>query len=107
MNKSPQASSNATESPPACRPAGEAVNASDVTAISVFLKVNGRLCLAPISPDCAAMFVSMLPAFQHGQPEAAKLVAMPLAVAVHIEAAGRALGECVTKEQAAPETWHP
>lgn len=77
------------------------MNASQITGISVYLMVDGQLCLAPIFPECAAMFVGMLPAFQRDQPEAAKLIAMPPAVAVHIEAASRALAECVDKQSAA------
>ncbi|WP_315128037.1 hypothetical protein [Comamonas antarctica] len=78
----------------------KSMNASHVTAISIYVMVDGQLCLAPISPDGAAMFIRMLPAFQPGQPEAAKLVAMPAAVAKHVEAAGRALGECVDSQRA-------
>lgn len=77
------------------------MNASHVTAISVYLMVDGQLCLAPISPESVHMFVGMLPAFQHDQPKTAKLIAMPPAVAQHIEAASRTLAECIANQHAA------
>lgn len=78
-----------------------AISASHVTAISVYLVVDGKLCMAPISPESATMFVGMLPAFQQGQPAAARLIGMPPSVAQHVEAAGRALGEVILARKAA------
>lgn len=83
------------------RAQGKAMNASHVTAISVYLMVDGQLCLAPISPESVHMFVGMLPAFQHDQPKTAKLIAMPPAVAQHIEAASRTLAEFIASQPAA------
>ena len=83
------------------------MNASHVTAISVYLMVDGKLCLAPISPESIHMFVGMLPAFQHGQPKTAKLIAMPPAVAQHIEAASRTLAECIASQHAAAQKASP
>lgn len=77
------------------------MTATQITGISLYLMVDGQLCLAPISPESVHMFVGMLPAFQHDQPKTAKLIAMPPAVAQHIEAASRTLAECIASQHAA------
>lgn len=38
----------------------------NIEAISVFLKIDGRVVLAPIASKSAQLFVGMLPAFQEG-----------------------------------------
>jgi hypothetical protein len=63
----------------------------NIEGISVFLKIDGRLVLAPIASGSAQLFVSMLPAFQADQPAQAKVYVMPKEVADHVEAAGRAI----------------
>lgn len=73
---------------------------SNITGISVYLMIDGQLCLAPIAGEQAAMFVGMLPAFQSGQPKAARLIGMPADVAQHVAAAGEALGKHFERAQA-------
>ena len=71
----------------------------NIEAISVFLKIDGRVVLAPIASKSAQLFVGMLPAFQEGQPKQAKMYVMPPEVTVHIENAGRALGGVMEKKR--------
>lgn len=55
-----------------------------VTAINVFVEVDGQQCLAIIDPAMASSFMHMLPAFQKGQPDDARLSALPDEVAEHL-----------------------
>lgn len=74
----------------------------NIEAISVFVKIDGRLVLAPIASDSAQLFMGMLPAFQEGRPTMATVYVMPAEVADHVEAAGRALGDVLQKRKRAP-----
>ena len=71
-----------------------------VTAVSVFVEVDGSPCLAPIAPEAAQAFLAMLAAFQSGQPTATNLIRLPESVAKHVRAAGRAI--VAAKKDAVP-----
>jgi hypothetical protein len=71
----------------------------NIEAVSVYLKIDGRVLLAPIAQDKAQLFMGMLPAFQEGQPSQASVYVMPKEVADHVEAAGRALHANLTKNK--------
>ncbi|MDA8455291.1 hypothetical protein M4R22_11010 [Acidovorax sp. GBBC 3334] len=73
----------------------------NIEAISVFVKIDGRVVLAPIASDSAQLFMGMLPAFQEGSPERATVYVMPSEVADHVEAAGRALGDVLKMRKGA------
>lgn len=75
----------------------------NITSISVFIEADGQVCLAPISAELAPLFLGMLPAFQDGQPKAAKMLVMPKEVADHVQAAQRALGKEWARLQALQE----
>lgn len=48
-----------------------------ITAINVFIEIDGKQCAAFISAEMADVFVRMLPAMQTGQPAQAVLRALP------------------------------
>ena len=62
-----------------------------IEAVSVYVKIDGRVVLAPIAQEKAQLFMRMLPVFQEGQPSKATVYVMPKEVADHVEAAGRAI----------------
>lgn len=77
----------------------------NLEGISVFIKINGEFCLAPIAAESAQMFVGMLSAFQTGAPKETCLIRLPADVAKHVQAAGRELGsafDAARKQGAAP-----
>lgn len=57
---------------------------ADFIAINVFVEVDGKQCIAMIDPAMASAFMHMLPAFQKGQPEGIRLVALPDEVTEHL-----------------------
>jgi hypothetical protein len=71
----------------------------NIEAVSVYVKIDGRVVLAPIAQEKAQLFMGMLPAFQEGHPSKATVYVMPKEVADHVEAAGRALNKKLTKKQ--------
>ena len=40
----------------------------NLEGISVFVKINGEFCLAPIATESAEIFIGMIAAFQSGTP---------------------------------------
>lgn len=62
-----------------------------VEGISVFVKIDGQFCVAPIAADSGVAFVGMLAAFQTGSPKETRLIRLPESVAEHVKAAGQAL----------------
>lgn len=64
---------------------------TNVTAINVFIEVDGKQCIAPIYEPMAPMFIGMLGAYQHDQPKDARLIKLPDDVAEHLLNARRAL----------------
>lgn len=78
----------------------------NIEAIAVYVRIDGKVCLAPVSEEMAQAFVAMLSAFQPGQPKATKLIHMPDSVASLVNAAGVALGMAIDEahtEKAAKE----
>lgn len=73
----------------------------NIEAISLFVKIDGRLVLAPIASDKAQLFMGMLSAFQEGSPEKATVYVMPAEVAEHVEAAGRKLSDVLQQRKGA------
>ncbi len=69
--------------------------ANNIEAVSVFVMVDGRLCLAPIPAESAPLLVGLIAPLQDGQPKETKLVVMPPSVAKHVEAAGKALAYAI------------
>ncbi|WP_315127305.1 hypothetical protein [Comamonas antarctica] len=63
----------------------------NVTAINVFIEVDGKQTIAFINKDSVEMFIGMLPAFQTDQPKAAKLQVLPEQVALRLQATRQAL----------------
>lgn len=55
-----------------------------VTAINVFIEVDGQQCIAMIDTAMASYFMHILPAFQKSQPEAIRLVSLPDEVTAHL-----------------------
>ena len=70
-----------------------------IEAVSVYVKIDGRVVLAPIAQEKAQLFMRMLPVFQEGQPSEASVNVMPKEVADHVEAAGRELHAMLTKKK--------
>lgn len=71
----------------------------NIEAVSIYVKIDGRVVLAPIAQAKAQLFMGMLPAFQEGQPSKASVYVMPKEVADHVEAAGRAVHSVLTKKK--------
>lgn len=72
----------------------------NISGISIYIQVDGQLCLAPITAESATLFVGMLPVFQHGQPKEAQLMRLPEEVAKHVAAAGQALARHIESQRA-------
>lgn len=66
-----------------------------IEAVSVFVMLDGRLCLAPIPTQSEAILIGLIAPLQDGQPKETKLVVMPPSVAKHVQAAGKALGYAI------------
>lgn len=62
-----------------------------VTAINVFVEVDGKQYIAVIDAAMAPMFIGMLGAFQKGQQSAASLIPLHDDVAEHLLNTRRAL----------------
>ena len=65
----------------------------EITAISVFVEVDGLLCVAPVRPELSALFVGMLSAYQSGDEKETRLFPVPDDVRQHVFDAGSALQE--------------
>ena len=68
-----------------------------ITAISVFVEIDGRLCLAPIAPESAQMFVSMLSAYQSNPDKGATLYPVPDEARACVYQAGQIIGGRINK----------
>ncbi|MCO5339274.1 hypothetical protein [Delftia tsuruhatensis] len=64
-----------------------------ITAINVFIEMDGKQCIAFINPEMAEVFVGMLPAMQTGQPKHAVLRPLPPSVAEPLQQTRAALYE--------------
>lgn len=62
-----------------------------ITAINVFVEVDGKQHIAIIDADMAPMFMGMLGAFQKGQQDGATLIRLHDDVAEHLLNLRRAL----------------
>lgn len=62
-----------------------------ITAINVFVEVDGKQHIAIIDADMAPMFMGMLGAFQKGQQDCATLIPLHDDVAEHLLNLRRAL----------------
>lgn len=69
-----------------------------VEGISVFVKIDGQFCVAPIAADCGDAFIGMLSAFQSGPPQQTRLIRLPDEVTKHVKAAGEALYAATRKQ---------
>lgn len=54
-----------------------------ITAVNVFIEINGRQCIAPIKAESVDMFVGMLAAFQ-GESSSSELMTLPDSVSRHL-----------------------
>lgn len=50
---------------------------NDVTAINVFVEIDGKQCIALIDPEKSMLFMGMLAAFQSEASNKATLTALP------------------------------
>lgn len=64
-----------------------------ITAINVFIEVDGKQCAAFISEEMADVFVRMLPAMQAGQQQQAMLHTLPPSVIAPLLQTRWAMGE--------------
>lgn len=73
----------------------------NITAINVFIEIDGQQCIALIKPEMAHIFMGMLSSFQGSEdPKAgANLSKLPPAAAEHLLATRRAIWEHVQKEK--------
>ena len=71
----------------------------EIQRISVFVEIDGRVCLVPIAPEKAEIFIGMLPAFQSGEQKEARLIVLSPKVVEHVTAAGYEFGKCVMEAQ--------
>ena len=69
----------------------------NITAISVFVELDGRLCLAPIAPDSAQLFVSMLSVYQGDPDKGVTLYPVPDEARACVYQAGQIIGERINK----------
>lgn len=69
----------------------------NITAINVFVEIDGKQCIAIIDPQMAQMFMGMLGAYQSGQPDGAQLSILPSEVSRHVIAARQAIADRVAK----------
>ena len=72
-----------------------------ITAINVFVEVDGKQHIAFIDGEAASLFIGMLGAFQSGQPKNAKLVPLHDDVAKHLIETRRALLKRIEAKQKA------
>ena len=64
---------------------------TDITAINVFIEVDGLQCIALIDPEKKDLFMGMLAAFQRGESSTASLSPLPETAASHLIELRRAL----------------
>lgn len=69
----------------------------NITAISIFIEVDGRLCLAPIAPESAQIFVGMLSSYQSNPDKGTTLYPIPDEARDCVYRAGQIIGECINK----------
>lgn len=56
----------------------------NITAISLFIEVDGRQYLAALDPDKKDLFMGMLPAFQSGDSKVARICPLPEQAVPHL-----------------------
>lgn len=71
-----------------------------ITAINVFVEVDGQQCLAVIDHRMADLFMGMLGAYQAGQPNGARLSKLPDSATEHLLATRRAILEHIERQRA-------
>lgn len=71
-----------------------------ITAINVFVEVDGKQHIAFIDGESANLFIGMLGAFQRGQPKNATLVPLHDDVSKHLIATRSALLKRIESQQA-------
>lgn len=65
----------------------------NITAITVLVEIDGQICLAPINPETAHVFIGMLPVYQPSNGKTAQLIKLPPDITKHVYAIGKALAE--------------
>ena len=70
-----------------------------VTAINVFIELDGKQYIAPIDPEIVRIFMGMLGAYQRDQPSGAQLILLHEDIASHLLQLRRALHERITALQ--------
>lgn len=71
-----------------------------ITAINVFVEVDGKQCIAVINPAMSGLFIGMLGAYQSGQPNVARLSTLPDSATKHLIATRKAIIDHVERAQA-------
>lgn len=71
-----------------------------ITAINIFVEVDGKQCIALIDPAMANMFMGMLGAYQRDQPRQANLSVLPDSVTKHLIATRQAILDHVENAKA-------
>lgn len=72
----------------------------NITAINVFVEVDGKQHIAFIDGESANLFIGMLGTFQRGQPKQATIVPLHDDVSKHLIATRRALLKQIKAKQA-------
>lgn len=71
-----------------------------ITAINVFVEVDGKQCIALIDPVMSDLFMGMLGAYQRGQPNGARLSTLPDSATKHLIATRKAIIDHVERAKA-------
>ncbi|TDF24604.1 hypothetical protein EZI45_20940 [Delftia tsuruhatensis] len=79
----------------------------NITAINVFIEVDGKQTMAFIGKEQAELFVRMLPSFQDGQPDAPELYTLPASVAAPLEKTRAALYDHLMRPKTAEKGQTP
>lgn len=77
-----------------------------ITAINVFIEMDGKQYIAPIDQEMAGIFMGMLGAYQIDQPSGARLVVLHEDIASHLLQLRRALYERITALQQKKQHQH-
>lgn len=76
---------------------GKITAENNIQGISVFVLIDGQLCLMPVAEESSMAFIAMSSAFQSGAPKETKLIKLPDSVSRHIFAASNAIQDVITK----------
>lgn len=74
-----------------------------ITAINVFVEVDGQQCLAILDHRMTDLFIGMLGAYQTGQPKEARLSKLPDSATEHLLATRRAILKHIARAKAQKE----